>query len=216
MPPRDTKIEGPRSEKAANTGSRAVGASESSPVERGTTSRDHLGVEHEKRFSRRQVGQGLSAAGVVEFAGCLGSVGGGTDADGETIVWNGEAYEYSTTMCNESDGRATRDFYVSDPRPAEAELIDPWVAHHCEEHGALDEPGYDIQLHVRDEPGDEEYHQYRAHVVDDRLEEEGIDAFEWGSETRHTSGSVSVEPDPVSEEWEHDPDGGTVEWDISC
>lgn len=80
MPPRDTKTEGDGFEKAVSSGPRAVDASDSSPRKRGTTSGDHPDVEHEKRFSRRQVVQGLSAGGVVGIAGCLGS---GDDGEGD-------------------------------------------------------------------------------------------------------------------------------------
>lgn len=37
--------------------------------------------------------------------------------------------------------------------------------------------------------------------------------FELGG---HTSGTAPLEPGTMNDDVEHEPDGGTVEWDISC
>jgi hypothetical protein len=166
------------------------------------------------RADRRTALRSFGIVGMVGLTGCLESVR--SEADGETIIWNGEAYEHSLIICGTSDERATHDIYVSDSSLiADPEHLGFWVQYYYEEHSQVEEPGYRVLLHIREVTGSDGHEQYVAYIAESQVEDAGFDTFNWEDEDRHTSGTVQVEPDNELAE-EATPDGGEVEWRLAC
>lgn len=147
---------------------------------------------------------GVAAIGVLA-AGCLGdddggSTGGGTgngDAEeGKRVVWNGDVLEIDTVRCTDPQGNPN--FVATFDVMDEEDGIDFRVGEYA------DDGIYVVQLGFLHE-GENERYQRKIDIDSDIEFEEGD----------FTSGSASLEPTTdVAEDTA--PDGGDVEWDLSC
>ncbi|MCU4752188.1 hypothetical protein ACLI4R_05755 [Natrialbaceae archaeon A-chndr2] len=164
-------------------------------------------------LSRRQTLTGLAGIGTVGLAGCLGSddnsgddsSGSGDNSPGTAeITFHGETYSYNDASC---EGTTTF--------PPENQMI------HYRDYGTQFEfwvERYDpeqsdtvkVHLGFPESSGQTigEIEAYEGQTTADEIE------FELES---HTSGSLALEPaSDMNDDVEHDPDGGVVEWDVSC
>lgn len=163
-----------------------------------------------ERITRRRTLQTLGGVVAVGLTGCLGdsddsSTAGGNGSPGTAeISFLGESYRFEDASCEGS-----RTF------PPENEQIhyrnydeqfEFWVERFDPEHSETVEVFLKFPHSSSQTIGEVE--GYKGQTTIAAVE------FELGS---HTRGTVHLDPgSDMNDDVAHDPDGGTVEWDISC
>jgi len=157
-----------------------------------------------RRTVLRSVGVG-GVAGIAGVAGCLGGNGNGDGTVGTaSITFLGETHSFDDASCEGSrtfppenqqihyrDYGEEFEFWVERYDPAESDVVEVHVAFTSSSSQRIGE-----------------IEAYEGETTADEVE------FELGS---HTSGSVELVPSGnMNDDVEHNPDGGVVDWDISC
>lgn len=165
-------------------------------------------------LTRRQTLNGLAGIGAVGLAGCLGSDddNSGDDSSGSgdnslgtaKFTFHGATYNYDDASCGDSS-RFPPEHEMIHYRDYDTQF-EFWVERHDPEESDV------VEVHVAfPESGSQTIGEIEAY--DGRTTIDEID-FEIES---HTRGSLHLEPYyHMNDDVDHDPDGGVVEWDISC
>lgn len=172
-------------------------------------------IPHQEEYktrenTRRNVLRTFGALGTIGLAGCLGDDDGDTQSTGNGSVGVAEiSFLGDTRSFDDASCEGSRTF------PPENEQIhyrnyaqefEFWV----ERHDPAQSDVVEVHLNFPTDSGQTigEVEGYRGRTSIDAIE------FQLGS---HTSGTADLEPNGhMNDDVAHDPDGGLVEWDISC
>lgn len=174
------------------------------------------------RIARRNVLRVLGVAslvGVGGLAGCLGSAEDGGDGNGgdsgggsgdgsvgaAEITFLGETYTYDDASC---EGSST---FPPENEQINYRNVDEEFEFWVEREDPEESDG--VEVHLGFPTGDHDETIGGVEAYDGRTTIDEVE-FELGS---HTSGSLELEPHiHMNDDVDHEPDGGVVEWDISC